>query len=234
MARSRASRIGRPPCSSRSPGRSASSGTYFPRGTARDASVFVHMSLGLGVILLLVLRLVWRALDPPPPAIRADRFEPWLGLRRQGRASAALRAADRDADPRHRAAIRARPGAAGVRPVRHPLAVGDGSRVLPPDASGCTSSPPTRSSSSRSATPRRPCSTIGRCATARWRACCPGWRSSGASGRGAEACGRGGRATGSRRRQAESGERVAAPAAGCARRPMRWQIAKTRSARFIV
>ena len=41
----------------------------FPRGAARDASLFVHMALGLGVILLLVLRLVWRALDPPPPAI---------------------------------------------------------------------------------------------------------------------------------------------------------------------
>ena len=53
---------------------------YFPEGPQRDASVFVHMSIGLCVILLLVLRLVWRALDPPPPAIRADRFEPWLGL----------------------------------------------------------------------------------------------------------------------------------------------------------
>ena len=53
---------------------------YFPEGPQRDASVFVHMSIGLCVILLLVLRLVWRALDPPPPAIRAERFEPWLGL----------------------------------------------------------------------------------------------------------------------------------------------------------
>jgi cytochrome b561 len=53
---------------------------YFPRGAALNADLFVHMSLGLGVVLLLVLRLVWRALDPPPPAIRAERFEPWLGL----------------------------------------------------------------------------------------------------------------------------------------------------------
>ena len=51
---------------------------YFPEGPQRDASVFVHMSIGLCVILLLVLRLVWRALDPPPPAIQANRFEPWL------------------------------------------------------------------------------------------------------------------------------------------------------------
>ena len=52
---------------------------YFPRGAALNADLFVHMSLGLGVILLLVLRLVWRALDPPPPAIAASRFEPWIG-----------------------------------------------------------------------------------------------------------------------------------------------------------
>jgi cytochrome b561 len=50
----------------------------FPRGAAREADLFVHMSLGLGVLLLLVLRLVWRALDPPPPALQAPRFEPWL------------------------------------------------------------------------------------------------------------------------------------------------------------
>jgi cytochrome b561 len=50
----------------------------FPRGAARDASLTVHMSLGLAVILLIVLRLAWRALDPPPPAIVAKRFEPWL------------------------------------------------------------------------------------------------------------------------------------------------------------
>ena len=51
----------------------------FPRGAALNADLFVHMSLGLGVILLLALRLAWRALDPPPPAVVAPRFEPWLG-----------------------------------------------------------------------------------------------------------------------------------------------------------
>ena len=50
----------------------------FPRGAARDADLFVHMSLGLGVLLLLALRLIWRGLDPPPPAVTAPRFEPWL------------------------------------------------------------------------------------------------------------------------------------------------------------
>ena len=44
-------------------------------------SLFVHMSLGLGVILAACRSgLVWRALDPPPPAIFTPRFEPWLGL----------------------------------------------------------------------------------------------------------------------------------------------------------
>ena len=50
-----------------------------PRGAPREAGLSVHMVLGLGVILLIVLRLAWRALDPPPPAIVAKRFEPWLG-----------------------------------------------------------------------------------------------------------------------------------------------------------
>jgi cytochrome b561 len=53
-------------------------GDVFPRGEPRAASLFVHMSLGLGVLLLVVLRLVWRALDPAPPPIVAPRFEPWL------------------------------------------------------------------------------------------------------------------------------------------------------------
>ena len=39
----------------------------FTRGAPRDAGLSVHMALGLGVIILFVLRLVWRALDPPPP-----------------------------------------------------------------------------------------------------------------------------------------------------------------------
>jgi cytochrome b561 len=51
----------------------------FPRGAARDADLFVHMSLGLGVLLLLAFRLAWRALDPAPPEVVTPRFEPWLG-----------------------------------------------------------------------------------------------------------------------------------------------------------
>ncbi|THD42697.1 MAG: cytochrome b [Bradyrhizobium sp.] len=50
-----------------------------PRGAPRDTDLFIHMTLGLGVLLLLVFRLAWRALDPPPPAVVAPRFEPWIG-----------------------------------------------------------------------------------------------------------------------------------------------------------
>ena|SRR5581483_2304607 len=39
----------------------------FPRGAARTASLYVHISAGLAVIGILVLRLLWRFVDPPPP-----------------------------------------------------------------------------------------------------------------------------------------------------------------------
>ncbi|AMN38512.1 cytochrome b [Rhodoplanes sp. Z2-YC6860] len=39
----------------------------FPKGAARAASLFVHISTGLAVIGILVLRLLWRLADPPPP-----------------------------------------------------------------------------------------------------------------------------------------------------------------------
>lgn len=42
-------------------------GDAFPRGAARAASLFVHMSAGLAVIGVLMLRLFWRIADPPPP-----------------------------------------------------------------------------------------------------------------------------------------------------------------------
>jgi cytochrome b561 len=55
-----------------------------PAGAARQAGQFAHVSLGLAVILLVALRLFWRAFDPPPAAIEADRFEPWLGFAAKG------------------------------------------------------------------------------------------------------------------------------------------------------
>ena len=39
----------------------------FPKGAARAAGLFVHISAGLTVIGILVLRLLWRFGDPPPP-----------------------------------------------------------------------------------------------------------------------------------------------------------------------
>lgn len=42
----------------------------FPKGAARAASLFVHISLGLAVIVILTLRVLWRLADPPPPTER--------------------------------------------------------------------------------------------------------------------------------------------------------------------
>ena len=39
----------------------------FPKGAARAASLFVHISAGLAVISILVLRLFWRLGNPAPP-----------------------------------------------------------------------------------------------------------------------------------------------------------------------
>jgi cytochrome b561 len=43
-------------------------GDDLPRGAVRDAGLFVHISAGLAVIALLVMRLLWRTVDSPPPA----------------------------------------------------------------------------------------------------------------------------------------------------------------------
>jgi cytochrome b561 len=39
----------------------------FPKGSIRDMATFVHVSLGELIVLLLVLRIVWRFLTPTPP-----------------------------------------------------------------------------------------------------------------------------------------------------------------------
>ena len=41
-------------------------GDALPRGAARDTGLFVHISLGLAVVALVVARLFWRLSDPPP------------------------------------------------------------------------------------------------------------------------------------------------------------------------
>ncbi len=58
----------------------------FPRGAARAAVLFIHISLGLGVAVFIAMRFAWRIADPPPPpesiapggwADRAARFTHW-------------------------------------------------------------------------------------------------------------------------------------------------------------
>lgn len=42
-------------------------GDELPRGAIPDSGLFVHMSLGLAIIGLVIARLFWRLSDPPPP-----------------------------------------------------------------------------------------------------------------------------------------------------------------------
>ncbi len=42
-------------------------GDYLPKGNARAVGLFTHMTLGQCVIALLVARLAWRMVNPPPP-----------------------------------------------------------------------------------------------------------------------------------------------------------------------
>jgi cytochrome b561 len=62
-------------------------GEDLPRGAVRDAGEFIHTSAGLAILVLLVVRLVWRLADPPPPPERtpfgrwadyASKFAHWL------------------------------------------------------------------------------------------------------------------------------------------------------------
>lgn len=42
-------------------------GDDLPRGAARSAGLFIHISAGVGILILLVLRVIWRVVDRPPP-----------------------------------------------------------------------------------------------------------------------------------------------------------------------
>jgi cytochrome b561 len=39
-----------------------------PRGSARGVGIFVHISMGLAIIVLVAARVLWRVGDPPPPS----------------------------------------------------------------------------------------------------------------------------------------------------------------------
>jgi cytochrome b561 len=43
-------------------------GEEFPKGAARAAGLFVHISAGLAILAVLSIRLLWRIADPPPLA----------------------------------------------------------------------------------------------------------------------------------------------------------------------
>jgi len=42
-------------------------GDVFPKGAPRDFSLLVHMTFGQCVVALLLVRLLWRQVNPPPP-----------------------------------------------------------------------------------------------------------------------------------------------------------------------
>lgn len=59
-------------------------GDEIPKGTAEAAVLFVHMSAGLLVVLLTMMRLLWRLADPSPQPERTEfgnfAFAEWIGL----------------------------------------------------------------------------------------------------------------------------------------------------------
>jgi len=54
-------------------------GDSLPHGAARMAGLFVHISAGLAIIILIVLRLAWRLSDPPPPP-EPTQFGHWQDI----------------------------------------------------------------------------------------------------------------------------------------------------------
>jgi cytochrome b561 len=59
-------------------------GDELPRGPSRAMGLYIHMFAGLLVIVLTFVRLLWRQLDPSPPAERTYfgkwLFADWIGL----------------------------------------------------------------------------------------------------------------------------------------------------------
>lgn len=53
-------------------------GDELPRGAARQSGLFVHISAGLLIIALMLIRLTWRIFDRPPP-LEGTRLGPWAG-----------------------------------------------------------------------------------------------------------------------------------------------------------
>jgi cytochrome b561 len=55
-----------------------------PKGPAREAGLYIHITAGLLVIVLTFVRLLWRTADPSPPAESTEfgdwSFAGWMGL----------------------------------------------------------------------------------------------------------------------------------------------------------
>ena len=54
-------------------------GDVLPKGPARDGGLLIHMTLGQCVVALLLVRLLWRQVSPPPP-LEATPFGGLLAL----------------------------------------------------------------------------------------------------------------------------------------------------------
>lgn len=52
-------------------------GDDLPKGAARSAGLFVHISAGLAVLAIVAARFLWRLIDPPPPPV-ATPLGSWL------------------------------------------------------------------------------------------------------------------------------------------------------------
>jgi hypothetical protein len=80
-------------------------GDDLPRGSARDVGMFVHVTAGLLIIALLVVRVLWRLVDAPPPADTTP-LGGWIEAAREIDTLGALRAPCRNTDHWYRRAIR--------------------------------------------------------------------------------------------------------------------------------
>ncbi|MDA9440038.1 cytochrome B561 [Bradyrhizobium sp. CCBAU 51745] len=53
-------------------------GDVLPKGEPRQTGVGIHVAAGIAILVLLVARVIWRAINPPPVS-EATEFGVWLG-----------------------------------------------------------------------------------------------------------------------------------------------------------
>jgi hypothetical protein len=92
-----------------------------PRGSGRATGLYIHITAGLLVVVLTVMRLLYRTADSSPSAANTEfgngSLAGWMGL------GAKLAHLGGRPPGRHRRAVRSRQSPAGVRIVRHCLAL---------------------------------------------------------------------------------------------------------------